>query len=62
MGTADDVIVSLNNFTRNVAITPLTDISGNPIGSMVGVTITINYTTPGRVKSYVLTDYISQYH
>jgi prepilin-type N-terminal cleavage/methylation domain-containing protein len=62
VGTADDVIVSLNNYTRTVAITPLLDSSGNPLDSMVGVTITINYTTPGRVKSYVLTDYISEYH
>jgi len=64
VGTADDVVVSLNNYTRNVLITPLLDSSGNPIPTLVQVTITINYTVPnhGGVKSYVLDEYISSYH
>jgi len=64
MGTADDVIVSLNNYTRTIAITPLNDSSGNVIPTLVQVTITINYTVGniGHIKSYVLDEYISQYH
>lgn len=64
VGTADDQIVSLNNFTRNIAITPLLDSSGNTIPTLVQVTITINYTVPNHsgTKSYVLDEYISSYH
>ena len=64
VGTADDVILSLANYTRTVTITPLTDAFGNPIQSMVQVTITINYTVPnfGHTKSYTLEEYISEYH
>jgi len=64
LGTADDVVRSLDNFTRTVAITPLNDGNGNPIPTLVQVTITINYTVPnvGHSKSYVLIEYISSYH
>jgi len=64
VGTADDVIISLANFTRTIAITPLADGNGNPIPTLVQVTITINYTVPNHsgTKSYVLDEYISSYH
>ena len=64
VGTADDVIISLENFTRTIAITPLLDGNGNPIPTLVSVTITINYTVPNHAgaKSYVLSEYISSYH
>jgi prepilin-type N-terminal cleavage/methylation domain-containing protein len=64
VGTADDVIVSLNNYTRTILITPLLDGSGNPIQTLVQVTITVNYTVPnsGHTKAYVLEEYISEYH
>lgn len=63
LGTADDVIVSLNNFTRTVTITPLIE-NGNVDPTLAQVQITINYTVPngGHTKSYTLIDYISQYH
>src|SRR5579862_380473 len=64
LGTADDVIISLNNYTRTILITPLLDGNGNPIQTLAQVTITINYTVPnsGHTKSYVLEEYVSEYH
>jgi prepilin-type N-terminal cleavage/methylation domain-containing protein len=64
VGTADDVIVSLNNFTRTVTIAPLLDSSGNVIPTLTSVTITIQYTVPnvGHLRTYVLNEYISSYH
>jgi len=65
VGGGNDRIVSLNNFTRTISITPLS--TGTPptvIPTLVQVTITINYTVPdyGHNKAYVLVEYISQYH
>jgi hypothetical protein len=64
VGTADDVILSLNNYTRQIAITPLTDSSGNLIQTLVSVTITITYAAPNSSvpKTYSLVEYISSYH
>jgi prepilin-type N-terminal cleavage/methylation domain-containing protein len=63
MGTADDVYVSLENFTRTVAITPLLE-NGTTVPTLVLVTITINYTVPnhGGTRSYTLVEEISSYH
>jgi type IV pilus modification protein PilV len=63
VGTADDVVISMNNYTRTVAITPLLE-NGTVDPTIAQVTITINYTIPnhGGTRSYVLVDYISQYH
>jgi type IV pilus modification protein PilV len=60
MGTADDVILSLSNYTRTVLITPLVS-GGSTIPTLVQVTITINYNAP-QPRSYVLEEYISEYH
>ncbi|MGA2388665.1 MAG: prepilin-type N-terminal cleavage/methylation domain-containing protein [Candidatus Sulfotelmatobacter sp.] len=64
VGTADDIILSLSNYTRTIAITPLTDTSGNVIQTLVQVTVTITYSAPNSpaLKNYVLTEYISEYH
>jgi prepilin-type N-terminal cleavage/methylation domain-containing protein len=64
LGTADDKIISLSNFTRQIAITPLSDINGNLIPSLRQVTVTVNYTVPNltTAKSYALTEYVSSYH
>jgi len=64
VGTADDVILSLSNYQRQVAITPLTDSSGNVIQTLNQVTVTIQYTTPNSStpKQYVLNEYVSEYH
>jgi prepilin-type N-terminal cleavage/methylation domain-containing protein len=64
VGTADDVIVSLSNYTRTIAISPLLDTSGNVIQTLVQVTVTITYSVPNSAvpKSYKLEEYISSYH
>jgi prepilin-type N-terminal cleavage/methylation domain-containing protein len=63
VGTADDVIVSLENYTRTITITPLLE-GGTTVPTLVLVTITVNYTVPnhGGTKSYVLEEEISSYH
>lgn len=64
VGTADDVILSLSNYNRTIAITPLTDSSGNLIQTLVQVTITVTYSVPGSStqKTYQLVEFISSYH
>lgn len=64
VGTADDQIVSLANYTRQIQITPMTDINGNVIPTLNSVTVTINYTSTANKaqKSYVITEYVSSYH
>ncbi len=57
VGTADDVIVSLTNYTRTIAITQLS-------ATLAQVVVTITYTasTNPTPKTYVLEEYISSYH
>jgi prepilin-type N-terminal cleavage/methylation domain-containing protein len=64
VGTADDIIVSLNNYTRQIQITPLFDSLGNQIPTLNSVTITIRYYVSNTAipKTYVLNEYVSQYH
>ncbi len=64
VGTADDVIVSLNNYTRTIAITPLTSTTNDLSSTLVQVTITITYNAVNSPapKTYVLEEYISSYH
>lgn len=64
VGTADDVILSLSNYTRTITISPLLDTSGNLIQTLVQVTVTITYSVPNSpvAKTYVLEEYISSYH
>ena len=64
MGTADDVILSLNDYRRQVQIQPLIDTSGNPIQTLNLVTVTIQYRTPSSpaAKTYVINEYVSAYH
>lgn len=65
VGTADDVILSLANYTRTITITPLS--AGSPptvIQTLVQVTVTITYSVPGYPvpKNYVVTEYVSEYY
>jgi len=64
LGTADDVILSLNNYTRQIQFQTLTDASGNTIQTLRAATVTITYAVPGVIvpKTYVLNEYISEYH
>ncbi len=64
MGTADDVYRPLNNFQRQIQITPLNDASGNQYSSLRQITVTVRYTTAQQrsaQKTYVMSAYISQY-
>jgi len=64
MGTADDVILSLNNYQRQIQIQQLLDTSGKPIQTLSRVAVTIQYSTPNSTvaKTYVLNEYVSAYH
>jgi prepilin-type N-terminal cleavage/methylation domain-containing protein len=64
LGTADDVILSLNNYTRTIAITPLSSV-GNDLGpTLIQVVVTVTYNVPNSpaMKTYTLEEYISSYH
>jgi prepilin-type N-terminal cleavage/methylation domain-containing protein len=64
LGTSDDIYLPLNNFQRQIAITPLNDQTGNQYSVLRQITITIRYTTSQNLKvqkNYVMTAYISQY-
>jgi prepilin-type N-terminal cleavage/methylation domain-containing protein len=64
LGTADDIILSLNNYQRQILVATLLDTSGNPIQTLRQVTVTISYGVPNSAvpKTYVLTEYVSAYH
>ena len=64
MGTSDDVIFSLSNYRRQVLIQPLLDTNGNPIQTLNWVTVTIQYSTLNSpvAKTYVINEYVSEYH
>lgn len=64
LGTADDVILSLDNYQRQILVAALLDTSGNPIQTLRQVTVTISYSVPNSSvpKTYVLTEYVSAYH
>jgi len=64
LGTADDIYMPLNNFERQIQITPLNDSNGNRYSSLRQITVTIRYTSsqlPSIKKVYVMTAYISQF-
>jgi type IV pilus modification protein PilV len=62
-GTTDDVLVPLTGYQRTVLISPVFDSSGNQVGTLRGVNITVQYTTSQTKlqKTYVLSSFISQY-
>jgi prepilin-type N-terminal cleavage/methylation domain-containing protein len=64
MGTADDIVLSLNGYQRQIAITSLLDVNGNPIQTLRQVGVTVQYTVPNSptVKTYVINEYVSEYH
>jgi prepilin-type N-terminal cleavage/methylation domain-containing protein len=62
VGTADDVILSLNNYQRQIQMQSVLDTSGNVVQTLRTVTITIQYTTPNLAqRKYVLNEYVSSY-
>ena len=61
--TADDIMIPLTGYQRTILISPVYDSSGNLVGSLRAVTITIQYSTSQTQlpKSYILNSYISEF-
>ncbi len=65
LGTADDETYSLSNFTRTIAFAPVLLPNGQINTNLIGVTITVTYTKPGRYglsRTYTVAGLISSYH
>jgi prepilin-type N-terminal cleavage/methylation domain-containing protein len=56
LGTADDVVMSLTNMKRTIAITDVVGSSGLRM-----ITITMTYTVGAMSRQYVLVSYIAQF-
>jgi hypothetical protein len=56
LGTSDDVVMSLKNMTRTIAIG---DVSGSP--GLRQITITVTYTSGALTRQYVLVSFIAQF-
>ncbi|HZW95173.1 MAG TPA: prepilin-type N-terminal cleavage/methylation domain-containing protein [Candidatus Eremiobacteraceae bacterium] len=66
LGTGDDETLTLNNFTRTIAFTPvnLPVAQGGGLNTnLISVTVTVTYTKPNwPARSYVVNGLISNYH
>ena len=68
LGTADDETVSLTNFTRTISFNTifLPPAQGGGVNTnLIGITITINYSKPGRwgySRNYTVNGLVSSYH
>ena len=63
LGTADDVTMSLGNFQRTIAVTPVLLANGNVNNNMMAISITIRYTKAGLpARSFTANGLISAYH
>jgi prepilin-type N-terminal cleavage/methylation domain-containing protein len=56
LGTSDDIVMSLTNMKRTIAITDVTGSSGLRM-----ITITMTYTVGAMRRQYVLVSYIAQF-
>jgi hypothetical protein len=56
LGTADDVVMSLTNMTRTIAIIDVTGSTG-----LRQITITMTYTVGSKTQQYTLVSFISQF-
>ena len=63
LGTADDEILPLINFQRQIQITPLIDSTGNVSPDIRQISVTVQVTSPGRAaaRNYTVTGYISRF-
>jgi len=61
IGTGDDVYQPLNNFQQQIRIDPLNDTTGTQYQNLRSITVTIQYTSRGFKKNYVMNAYISQF-
>jgi type IV pilus modification protein PilV len=64
-GTADDIFLALNNYQRQITISPALNAAGAPIGNLNTVTITVQYLNPqfdsAIPQTYTLSTFISPY-
>jgi len=62
-GAGADICLPLNNFQRQILITPVVDQFGNLVANLRSVTITVQYNVPQfkTPKQYVLNTFISPY-
>jgi hypothetical protein len=63
LGTADDEVIPLINFQRQIQITPLIDSTGNVSPDIRQISVTVQVTSPGRAaaRNYTVTGYISRF-
>jgi type II secretory pathway pseudopilin PulG len=62
LGTADDVIIPLSNFQRQIQIQPLIDSTGNVSPDIRQISVTVQVRSPGRgIRNYTVTGYISRF-
>jgi prepilin-type N-terminal cleavage/methylation domain-containing protein len=63
LGTADDIIVPLSNFQRQITITPVPTAIGGVDPNMRQIVVTVQYTaTQQGTHKYSVTGYISRFH
>jgi len=62
LGTADDEILPLSNFQRQIQISPLIDATGNVSPDIRQIGVTVQVTSPGKAaRNYTVTGYISRF-
>jgi type II secretory pathway pseudopilin PulG len=62
MNTADDEVIPLSNFQRQILIQPLIDSTGNVSPDIRQISVTVQVTSPGRgTRNYTVTGYISRF-
>ncbi len=62
LGTADDVIIPLSNFRRQILIQPLTDGTGNISPDIRQISVTVQVASvPRGVRNYTVTGYVSRF-
>jgi prepilin-type N-terminal cleavage/methylation domain-containing protein len=62
-GNSDDVYIPLVGYQRQIQFSDVQDQNGNTIGTVRGITITVQYAAAqaGMTKTYILNSYVSQY-
>jgi prepilin-type N-terminal cleavage/methylation domain-containing protein len=63
LGTTDDVTVSLTNFTRTIAFSPVLLSTGVVNADLIAVTVTVTYQKPGwPLRNYSVSGLVSSYY
>jgi type II secretory pathway pseudopilin PulG len=61
MNTADDEIIPLSNFQRQIQIQPLIDATGNVSADIRQISVTVQVTSGRGARNYTVTGYISRF-